>query len=109
MLNMTDKPTPPPREPLRLPPNGRDVTAEKIGTVIGITGATAAEQPRTAHQRLRNAVLGAVGGVGNVHGTGISGRSAPSGHGGGVRPTGSGLLSSTGMMANSIWRHCRRP
>jgi hypothetical protein len=41
---MTDKPTPtPPREPLRLPPNGRDVTAEKIGTVIGIVGATAAK------------------------------------------------------------------
>jgi hypothetical protein len=27
----------------------------------------------------------------------------------GVRPTGSGWLSSTGMMANSIWRHCHRP
>jgi hypothetical protein len=35
---MTDKPTPiPPREPLVLP-----VTAEKIGTVIGIVGATVA-------------------------------------------------------------------
>ena len=33
-----------------------------------------------AHQRLRSAVLGAVGGVGNVHGTGISGRLDPSGH-----------------------------
>ena len=33
----------PPREPLRLPPNFRDVTAEKIGTVIGIVGATAAK------------------------------------------------------------------
>jgi hypothetical protein len=40
---MTDKPTPTsPRQPLRLPPNCRDVTAEKIGTVIGIIGATAA-------------------------------------------------------------------
>jgi hypothetical protein len=32
---------PPPR--LRLPANCRDVTAEKIGTVIGIIGATAAK------------------------------------------------------------------
>jgi hypothetical protein len=41
---MTDKPAPtPPREPLRLPPNCRDVTAEKAGTVIGIVGATAAD------------------------------------------------------------------
>jgi hypothetical protein len=32
-----------PCEPLRLPPNFRDVTAEKIGTVIGIVGATAAK------------------------------------------------------------------
>ena len=40
---MTDKPAPtPPREPLRLPANCRDVTAEKIGTVIGIVGAMAA-------------------------------------------------------------------
>jgi hypothetical protein len=28
---------------LRLPPNFRDVTAEKVGTVIGIIGATAAK------------------------------------------------------------------
>jgi hypothetical protein len=35
-------------------------------------------QPRTAHQRLRSAVLGAVGGVGNARGTGISGRLDPS-------------------------------
>jgi hypothetical protein len=35
--HMTDKPaTTPPREPLVLPANGRDVTAGKIGTVIGI-------------------------------------------------------------------------
>jgi hypothetical protein len=34
---------PPPREPLWLPPNCRDVTAEKVGTVIGIVGATAAK------------------------------------------------------------------
>jgi hypothetical protein len=41
---MTDKPNPvPPRQPLVLPPNCRDVTAEKIGTVIGIVGATAAK------------------------------------------------------------------
>jgi hypothetical protein len=33
---MTDKPH---RPPLVLPPNCRDVTAEKIGTVIGIIGA----------------------------------------------------------------------
>jgi Tfp pilus assembly ATPase PilU len=31
----------PPRPPLVLPPNFRDVTAEKVGTVIGIVGATA--------------------------------------------------------------------
>jgi hypothetical protein len=44
MLTMTDKPAPtPPREPLVLPPNFRDRTAEKIGTVIGIIGATAAK------------------------------------------------------------------
>jgi hypothetical protein len=41
---MTDKPAPtPPREPLRLPPNFRDVTAEKIGTVMGVVGATGCE------------------------------------------------------------------
>jgi hypothetical protein len=44
MLKMTGKPAPtPPREPLRLPPNGRGVTAERIGTVIGIIGTTAAK------------------------------------------------------------------
>jgi hypothetical protein len=43
IFGMTDKkPEPTPRQPLVLPPNGRDVTAEKIGTVIGISGATAA-------------------------------------------------------------------
>jgi hypothetical protein len=37
---MTDKPNPvPPRPPLALPPNGRDVTAEKVGTVVAIIGA----------------------------------------------------------------------
>jgi len=40
---MTDPPAPPPRQPLQLPPNFRDVTAEKVGTVIGIVGATAAK------------------------------------------------------------------
>jgi hypothetical protein len=40
VLTVTDRPEPEPREPLRLPPNCRDVTAEKIGTVIGIIGAT---------------------------------------------------------------------
>jgi hypothetical protein len=41
---MSDKSNPvPPRQPLVLPPNFRDVTAEKIGTVIGIIGATAAK------------------------------------------------------------------
>jgi hypothetical protein len=44
---MTDKPTPtPPREPLRLPTNCRDVTAEKVGTVIGFIAATAAGKGR---------------------------------------------------------------
>jgi hypothetical protein len=42
--SMTDRPaSTPPRPPLRLPPNFRDVTAEKVGTVIGISGATAAK------------------------------------------------------------------
>ncbi len=49
---MTDKkpePVTPPSQPatssrgLRLPPNCRDVTAEKTGTVIGIVGATVAK------------------------------------------------------------------
>jgi hypothetical protein len=40
---MIDKPaTTPLYAPLVPPPNFRDVTAEKIGTVIGIVGATAA-------------------------------------------------------------------
>jgi hypothetical protein len=40
---MTDKPNPvPPRQPLVLPPHFRDVTAEKVGTVKAIVGATAA-------------------------------------------------------------------
>jgi hypothetical protein len=35
------KPTPtPPREPLVLPANGRDVTAEKAGTIFAFIGAT---------------------------------------------------------------------
>jgi hypothetical protein len=39
---MTDKPAPTPRrEPLQWPPNARDVTAEKIGVITGIVGATA--------------------------------------------------------------------
>jgi hypothetical protein len=33
----------PPRQPLQLPPNFRDVTAEKIGTVTGIVGAAGAK------------------------------------------------------------------
>jgi hypothetical protein len=37
---MTDKPNPAsPRQPLQLPSNGRDVTAEKVGTVMAIVGA----------------------------------------------------------------------
>jgi hypothetical protein len=45
MLPMTDdKPTTPPRKPLYdFGPNSRDVTAEHVGTVIGIVGATAAK------------------------------------------------------------------
>jgi hypothetical protein len=40
---MTDSPNPvPPRQPLALPPNFRDVTAEKVGTVVAIVGAVAA-------------------------------------------------------------------
>jgi hypothetical protein len=41
---MTDKkpePATSPREPLRLPPNFVDRTAERVGTVTGIVGATA--------------------------------------------------------------------
>jgi Tfp pilus assembly ATPase PilU len=42
-ISMTDKPAPtPPHEPLQLPSNFVDKTAEKIGTVIGIVGATGA-------------------------------------------------------------------
>ena len=41
---MTDKPAPTPLlAPLVLPPNFRDVTAERIGTVFAIIGATAAQ------------------------------------------------------------------
>ena len=46
MALMTDNPknpVSPPRQPLVLPANCRDVTAEKIDTVIGIVGATAAK------------------------------------------------------------------
>jgi hypothetical protein len=40
---MTDKPAfTPPRQPLVLPSNFRDVTAEHLGTVMAIVGATAA-------------------------------------------------------------------
>jgi hypothetical protein len=41
---MTDKPdqVSPPRPPLQLPPNFRDATAERGGTVVVIVGATAA-------------------------------------------------------------------
>jgi Tfp pilus assembly ATPase PilU len=40
---MADKSDPvPPRQPLVLPPNFRDVTAEKVGTVMAIVGVTAA-------------------------------------------------------------------
>jgi hypothetical protein len=39
---MTDKPAPtPPRQPLVLPSNFRDVTAERVGTMVAIVGATA--------------------------------------------------------------------
>jgi hypothetical protein len=38
MLGMTDKPIPPRQLP-QLPPNFRDVTAERIGTVFAIIGA----------------------------------------------------------------------
>jgi hypothetical protein len=45
MLSMTDKPAPtPPREPLRLPSNCIDKTAEKIGPV-GVTAAGKATKP----------------------------------------------------------------
>jgi Tfp pilus assembly ATPase PilU len=38
---MTDKPAPTPLlAPLVLPPNCRDVTAEKVGTLVVIVGAT---------------------------------------------------------------------
>jgi hypothetical protein len=36
----------PPRQPLQLPPNFRDVTAEKVGTVVAIVGATAAPKAK---------------------------------------------------------------
>jgi len=34
-----DNSNPPPPQPLVLPPNFRDVTAEKVGTVMAIVGA----------------------------------------------------------------------
>jgi hypothetical protein len=40
-------------EPLRLPPNCRDVTAERVGTIIGIIGATAAGKGRSQDDRRR--------------------------------------------------------
>jgi hypothetical protein len=44
MLGMSDKPAPtPPRQPLQLPPNCRDVMAERIGVITTeIVGATVA-------------------------------------------------------------------
>jgi hypothetical protein len=36
---MTDKPTTPPQEPRRLPPNFVDKTPERVGTVMEIVGA----------------------------------------------------------------------
>ena len=45
---MTDKPAPTrPREPLVLPPNFHDVTAERVGTVVAIVGGTEAAEGRT--------------------------------------------------------------
>jgi hypothetical protein len=45
---MTDKPAPPPpRQPLRLPPNCVDRTAERTGTITVIVGATAAASKGT--------------------------------------------------------------
>jgi hypothetical protein len=44
---MTNKPepvTPPRPPPLVLPPNGRDVTAEKVGTIFAIVGAGGAQK-----------------------------------------------------------------
>jgi Tfp pilus assembly ATPase PilU len=41
MAPQSDNPVPP-RQPLALPPNFRDVTAEKGSTVVVIVGATAA-------------------------------------------------------------------
>jgi hypothetical protein len=44
---MTDNPNPvPPRQPVVLPPNFRDVTAEKVGTVVAIVGTTAAPKDK---------------------------------------------------------------
>jgi hypothetical protein len=42
LLVEPNHPSAPIAPPLVLPPNWRDVTAEKVGTVIGIVGATAA-------------------------------------------------------------------
>jgi hypothetical protein len=57
---MTDKPAPTlPREPLALPSNGRDVTAEKVGTVIAIVGRRSRRRigPRTGRASLTHAVF----------------------------------------------------
>jgi hypothetical protein len=47
MLSMTDKPAPTPLlAPLVLPPNFRDVTAERAGTMFGIVGAEHLRPPQ---------------------------------------------------------------
>jgi hypothetical protein len=53
-------PVSPPRPPLVLPPNCRDVTAEKVGTVIGIVGATAAKAGARASASARDVIMSGV-------------------------------------------------
>jgi hypothetical protein len=54
---MTDKPaTIPPREPLVLPPNFRDVTAERMGVITGILGAPKPEPTAPPSLRLPGSI-----------------------------------------------------
>src|SRR6516165_1840153 len=45
-----------PRKPIRLPPNARDVTAEHLGTVFGLVGATASAKAHQPHDRTPGAI-----------------------------------------------------
>jgi hypothetical protein len=67
-----------PRPPLVFPPNFRDVTAEKIGTTIGIIGATGAQKgTKPGWPTLHSPQGGASGSAPSQHGP-IAKRASPS-------------------------------